>query len=467
MPTSEIHKLIAATKAQLATRQLELYQPYAKQADFHAAGEGHRERLFIAGNQLGKTLAGGMEMAYHLTGLYPDWWQGKRFDRPITAWAAGITGESTRDNPQRILMGRPDKPGTGTIPQRCIANTTKALGVSDLLDSVTVRHVSGGKSNLFFKFYEKGRAKWQGETLDAVWCDEEPPLDIYSEGLTRTQATGGIVWITATPLLGMSDVVMLFYPHPQIETRHITRMEIEEAEHYSDEERAAIIASYPEHERDARSRGIPMLGSGRIFPVAEEAIKCDPFDVPDTWARLGGMDFGWDHPFAAVDLAHDRDTDRIYVTRAYRVSQQTPVIHAAALKPWGVRLPWAWPRDGRRETLEGAGVALSKQYKDQGLDMLTQHAQFEDGSVGVEAGLMDMLDRMKTGRWKVFSHLEDWFAEFRTYHRKNGVVVKERDDLMSASRYGFMMRRFAKVLAKPAPAYSDRSMRGRGSWAGG
>ena len=123
------------------------------------------------------------------------------------------------------------------------------------------------------------------------------------------------------------------------------------------------------------------------------------------------------------------------------------VIHAAALRAWGEELPWAWPRDGRRETLEGAGVALAKQYKAQGLNMLHEHAQFEDGSVSVEAGLMDMLTRMQTGRFKVFKHLNDWWEEFRLYHRRDGKVVKEGDDLMSATRYAVMMLRHASTKA--------------------
>jgi hypothetical protein len=124
----------------------------------------------------------------------------------------------------------------------------------------------------------------------------------------------------------------------------------------------------------------------------------------------------------------------------------TPVTHAAALRPWGKSLRWMWPRDGRRETLEGAGIALAQQYKAQGLDMWPTHAQFEDGSVSVEAGLMEMLDRMKTNRLKVFDHHLDWFSEFRLYHRKDGRVVKENDDLMSATRYALMMLRFAQTF---------------------
>jgi hypothetical protein len=161
------------------------------------------------------------------------------------------------------------------------------------------------------------------------------------------------------------------------------------------------------------------------------------------------MDFGWDHPFAAVELCWDRDPDVIYLTKCHRVREASPVFHAAALRPWGVQ--WAWPRDGNRETLEGAGIALAEQYRRQGLDMLWEHAQFvsvdgKAGSVSVEAGLMEMLDRMQTGRWKVFAHLRDWFDEFRLYHRKDGKVVKDYDDLLCASRYALMMLRFARTV---------------------
>jgi hypothetical protein len=159
------------------------------------------------------------------------------------------------------------------------------------------------------------------------------------------------------------------------------------------------------------------------------------------------MDFGWDHPFAAVEVVWDRDSDTVFVSKAYSLREASPVLHAAALRPWGKDLRWAWPRDGRRETLEGAGVPLAKQYSDQGLNMLMDHAQFEDGSVSVEAGLMDMLDRMQTGRFKVFDHLEDWWSEFRLYHRKDGKVVKEGDDLMAATRYAIVMLRFASTKA--------------------
>jgi phage terminase large subunit-like protein len=289
--------------------------------------------------------------------------------------------------------------------------------------------------------------------LDFIWFDEEPPADVYTEGLTRTNVGANPVWMTFTPLQGVSTVVKRFL-HEKSDDRHKVVMTIDDVAHYSDEERSKIIASYPPHEAEARVKGIPVLGSGRIFPVSEASIAIDQRDFPPHWPRIGGMDFGWDHPFAAVELVWDRDTDTIYVAKTHRLKEATPVLHASALRAWGKSLPWAWPRDGNRETLEGAGIALAEQYKREGLNMLHEFAhylQFEGAtqtkSVSVEAGLMDMLDRMQTGRFKVFKHHNDWFEEFRLYHRKDGKVFKEGDDLMAATRYAVMMLRHASTKA--------------------
>ncbi len=439
--------------------RLSRYAPYTKQLEFHASGAAHRERLLMAGNQLGKTYCGAAELAYHLTGRYPEWWNGRRFDRPVRAWAGSKTGEVTRDGVQRLLVGEPkDRAswGTGLIPGDAIGDTSSRMGVADAIDAVLVKHVSGENSTLGFKSYDQGREKWQGETLDSVWFDEEPPEDIYTEGLTRTNATGGMAFMTFTPLLGVSSVVRRFLMEESPD-RHVTRMTIEDAEHYTPEERARIIASYPAHEREARTKGEPVLGSGRIFPLPDADIAVDQIVLPKEWARLVAIDFGWDHPFAAVELAWDRDADVVYVTKAFRQRETTPILHAASIKPWGANsdgtqwLPVAWPHDGLQHD-KGSGDQLAAQYRAQGLNMLPERATFPDGTHGVEAGLMEMLDRMQTGRLKVFRHLTEWFEEFRLYHRKAGKIVKEMDDLMSATRYGIMCLRFAT----PPPMKKDR-----------
>ena len=225
--------------------------------------------------------------------------------------------------------------------------------------------------------------------------------------------------------------------------KHVTQMTIDDAEHISPAQRDAIIESYPAHERAARVNGTPSLGSGAIFPVAEENITIESFKIPDHWPIINGMDFGWDHPFAAAQLAWNRDEDVIYVTKAYRQKESTPIMHAAALKHWGDGV-WAWPHDGLQHD-KGSGVALATQYENQGMNMLPEKATFEDGGNGVEAGIFDMLDRMQSGRWKVFAHLAEWLEEFRMYHRKDGKIVKEFDDLLCASRYALMMLRHAQT----------------------
>lgn len=225
-------------------------------------------------------------------------------------------------------------------------------------------------------------------------------------------------------------------------TRSVTRMTIDDAEHISPQKRAEIIASYPPHELEARVKGIPAMGSGRVYPVTEELLSVESFHVPAHWPQLGGLDFGWDHPTAAVSLAWDRDADVIYVTRAYRRKEATPLEHAVVLKGWGDWMPWAWPQDGYQRDKRSGGT-LREDYTKHGLKMAGKHATFDDGGNGVEAGIMSILQRMQTNRFKVFAHLEEWWSEFRMYHRKEGLIVKERDDLMDATRYAEMMLRIA------------------------
>lgn len=218
---AEKRALLSEVQQELNKEKIADYRPYTKQKSFHAAGKIHSERLFIAGNQLGKTVAGGAEWAYHLTGRYPSWWEGAEFKKPVSMWAAGVTSEGTRDNPQRILIGPPTQEanwGTGMVPKDAIIGQPKrAMGVPNLLDSVNIKWGGGGDvqpgvSTLSFKSYEKGREKWQGPTLDGCWFDEECPIDIYTEGLTRTNngQRGQFTIMTFTPLLGMSDVVKMF-----------------------------------------------------------------------------------------------------------------------------------------------------------------------------------------------------------------------------------------------------------------
>lgn len=191
----------------------ELYQ---KHLEFFRAGAQYRERCFMAGNRVGKSEgAGGYEATLHMTGLYPKWWEGRRFDRPIKGWVSGKTNESTRDIVQAklfgIVRGNPRRPdGTGLVPAHLLGNVSWKAGVPNLLDTIHVQHISGGWSVVGVKSYQQGRGSFEGTEQDLIWLDEEPPIDVYSECLIRTMTTDGTVLLTFTPKEGMSDVVMSY-----------------------------------------------------------------------------------------------------------------------------------------------------------------------------------------------------------------------------------------------------------------
>lgn len=423
--------------------QLAHYEPYPKQKEFHNAGAAFKERLLLASNQSGKSLSASAEVAMHCTGRYPDWWQGYRFKRPIRAWVLGVTGLATRDAAQRLLLGE-QYHGTGMLPKDAITKVDANRGLPGAVDTILIKHGTGGTSQIRFKSYDQGRDRLQGSTIDLCWSDEEPPSAVYSELLARLTARKGIMLMTFTPLLGMSEVVLRFL-QDESKYRHVTRMTLEDAKHFSAEERERIISNYPAHERDARTKGIPMLGSGRVYPVVEDDLAEDPIPLPDHWPRIVGMDFGYDHPTTAVWMAWDRDADVIHIYDVYRKSQETPAVHASAIRARGSWIPVAWPRDGLQHD-KGSGKPLARIYElDHDLNMLPDSAEFEGGGHGVEAGVAMILDRMHTGRLKVRRDLSEWFEEFRMYHRKDGRIQKQRDDCMDAMRYAIMELRHAET----------------------
>lgn len=422
---------------------------------FHTDGLDNPQRLLMAGNRTGKTYVGAAETAMHLTGIYPDDWLGKRYKAPIRAWVGGESNETTRDIVQKELFGQPDDPtalGTGAIPLKCIGETTRKPGVPNAFNSVMIKHVSGGWSRVAFKAYEMGFQKWMGESVDWVWFDEEPPKEIYSQGITRTADRNGSAILTFTPESGMTEVVKGFLNDIK-PGQALTQAGWDDCPHLDDKTKEQLLAVYSPHERDLRSKGIPVFGSGLVFPVSEDDISVEPFKLPDTWARIAAIDFGWDHPTAVVWVAHDRDSDTVYVYDTYAMSKATPIIHAAAINARPRWIPVVWPHDGYQHD-KGSGISLADQYRTHGVNMRPSHftnppavgeSPSKKGNNSVETGIIDILQRMETGRFKVFSNLTDWFQEFRQYHRKDGKIVPIDDDLLSCTRYCTMSLRYASI----------------------
>lgn len=245
----------------------------------------------------------------------------------------------------------------------------------------------------------------------------------------------------------------------------ITQAGWDDAPHFTKEVKEQKLMAFPAHEREMRSKGVPLMGAGLVFETPESDIKVEPFEIPRHWPRINGIDFGWDHPFAAGSIAWDRENDCIYVTNVYKASKEIPIVQAQAILSWGDWIPVAWPHDGLN-TEKGTGIQLKQQYIDAGLNMLPwkatnppQAGQIEgEGGNSVEASIMDMVEREMTGRLKVFSNCGDYFSERRMYHRDtNGKLVKLQDDLLSAVRYAVMMVRHARTMSvRPRKVVTQR-----------
>ena len=461
-------ELLREQKKRLRFNRIDQYDPYPYQQQFHETSKDSNQRLLMAANRIGKSFCGAAEMSYHLRGIYPDWWKGRRYDQPITAWAGGVSNETTRDIVQAELLGSPDDPdafGSGAIPKNYIIKTERKPGVPNAKSVALIRHVSGGNSSLHFKAYEMGVEKWQGRSVDVVWLDEEPSRDIYSQAVTRTLDRRGMVYMTFTPEAGMTETVAAFMNRIQPgqslvnatwddASEKIKSMKGQQG-HLSEVVMEQILSAYSPHEREMRRYGRPSIGSGLIFPVDEEKIIIDPIAIKDHWPRIAAIDFGWDHPTAVVWCAVDRDEDVFYVYDCHRESKASPSIHAQAIRSRPHFIPIAYPHDGnRRDSMGNPGLA--DQYRNLGCNFLLEHFSNppalgnNKGSNSIEEGLMAMLQSMEAGNFKVFSTLSNWFEEFRMYHRKGGKVVPFRDDLMSATRYAFQSQRFAVSGSDPA-----------------
>lgn len=426
---------------------------YQKHIEFMGAGLHHSQRAFIAANRIGKTKTGAYEVTCHLTGVYPSWWEGKRFYEPIEAWCAGITVQTTKGIQQKELLGDPQDIGSGMIPRHLIRTkkdgtlmTPKKPGSGgEAIETIYVKHVpTGGWSKLEFKAYDQGSDKFQGEKKQVIWLDEEPKdYKIYTECLMRLMgeddSDAGIIICTFTPLFNMSEVVKSFLPdmrfpddgvHPDKPDRFVTRASWEDVPHLSEKQKAAYLAEIPLYQRGARTQGLPGLGAGAIYPYDEGIVFVDPFAIPSWWPKGYGFDVGWNKT-AAIWLTMNPDTREIFAYSEHYEGHAEPAVHASAIKARGDWMYGAIDPASRGKS-QVDGKALLDLYREQGLDLVVA-----DNSV--EAGIYKVGQMMATGQLKIFNTLRNTLSEFRSYARdENGKIEKKNDHLMDALRYAIM-----------------------------
>ena len=424
---------------------------------------------YVATHNCGKTIAGCMEMAFHLTGNYPEWFKGHRIEprtnvtsgeKEISCWVIGTDTKTVRDSLQAKLVGTVAKEFTdGCIHADLIdrESVIMARGVTGLVDTIYIRHKSGCKAKLQFRSYEQGRGNLQSATVDACYCDEEPPSDIMGEIRARLGATGGFLYMAFTPLSGMTPLVQEFWAHDNPD-KFLVCLSAYEALHYSPEKLRKLESKYAglsESERQARMNGIPTMGSGVVFPVDDKDIWFDyEGKIPETWERIGGLDFGrGDHPTAVVWCARDPMTDTVYVYDCIETIRKSVAENASLMRRRGAWIPISYPHDLMRDSgvsvsndklKQTEGYRYKQMYEDEGVTLTPTNAKTVEGSTKVEVGICEMRQRMLEGRLKVAKHLSEWFKEKQTYrYGEDGKPIKEKDHLLDATRYAIIMLRYA------------------------
>ncbi|MES2367687.1 MAG: terminase family protein [Pseudomonadota bacterium] len=437
---------------------------YPWQRRFIAATKTHRACALIAANQVGKSELGRVVDAYHLTGDYPDDWEGERFDFPPLWWLLGYSGEKTRDLLQAHIFGRLKNQELegGLIPKERIVDYIAMQGTTGACREVRVRHKTGGISVCQIWSYSQGQHAIMGDVVDGYHIDEEPEdQEIVPQVMTRTlngnRGKGGFGMITMTPENGKTELVCKFMDEPT-DGMYLQTATWDDAPHLDEDAKRQILSFYPAYQRDMRSRGVPLMGAGLIFEQDQAEITCPRFEIPQHWFLINGMDFGWDHPQAHIQLAIDPDTSCIYVVQAWKKSKKQPWEAWQSVKTWALDVPTAWPSDGNQHKQQlGKQDAVQQKalYEEAGWEMLDEQASWPDGGNGVETGLMQLNNLMGTGLFKIFSDLYEVVEEVREYHRKPlkatpsiSVIVKVKDDLIDAIRYAYMMARFAEQKAE-------------------
>jgi phage terminase large subunit-like protein len=356
---------------------------------------------------------------------------------------------------QTELLGPVGHWGSGMIPLEKLGTFGSLQGTPGGVDVIKIKHISGGWSTLGFKNYSQSLDAFMGYKMDVIWMDEEVPHDIYNESLMRTMTTGGIVYVTFTPLNGLTPFVVNFLSkgdylagsmplalpaeteEPQEEdarfanlgnSKAVIQAGWDDAPWLTEDSKKRMLDDTEPHLRAARSKGIPSMGSGNVYPIPFEEICVTPFAIPAHYKRMYALDVGWNRT-ACLWAAQDPDSETIYLYDEHYVGKQEPEMHAYAVRKRGDWITGVIdPASKGRSQVDGQ--QLMHIYKnDLGLKIFPAKNE-------VESGITLAWQLLSTGKLKVFSNLTHFAREYVVYRRdKNGKIIKEKDHLMDCLRY--------------------------------
>ena len=445
---------------------LEMAYPWQKQAIKMTAD--HRVVGVIASNQSGKSEVATSIVACLATGIIPDWWEGRRLDRPVKIMVAGVDSNHNKNVIQEKLIGinnwrLKQERGTGMIPRDFLWEESAVSTRGDGLDAIKVKHISGGYSEIIFRAYSQGREAAQGFQADVIMIDEQPKDDFWSESLVRTAATNGFVICSFTPLLGMTGLVEELFQLPTLDGSPkdkygdkyksgdgwaMVRATWEDINHISEGDKVQLRKGFAAYEADARTFGIPIAGHGRIFPFQRGEITYDHREVviQDSWEHIVGIDighgFGRD-PSAAILVAWDKDNEMIYVTNGFSGATDTTRELAKLIVRVEHQCPVAFPADANRSSMNSEST-VAQQLRQFDINLLNRPFTNPKGADGKRnnhkmPGIKYMSEMMAEGRLKISAKCTQLLDEIDQYsYTETGKIQDGKDHNIDAMRYAVM-----------------------------
>ena len=460
MPNKEELIKLIEIEGELASRKekdlLSSISANDRQRDFINAAS--KETMLTGANQAGKSTALMMKFTYHVTGLYPSWYTGVRFNKPINCALGGETAQSTRDLLANRLLGPPEDRGAGYLPADSFepADITRMTGgVANQIDYFRVKHYDengecDGYSKAYVFSYSTGWRRLQGYSLDLVAIDEEPDMMVYEELSARTNATGGHVDIAMTPLQGETELYLMF-EGADGEIKQLINYDINKATHMAESQREHLLKKYENNPfAEARLYGRPVASQGLIYNVPQVNIPCEDFQLKKYYKQIIVIDLAHTvGKWAAVKLAVDPQSGITYAIQDFKAEGISVADFASRLMGMGGNeIPVAWPHDAMRQT--SAGTVVS-QLRALGVNVLPEASHMIDPMTGTKTrAIMNIiekaLDLMNQGQFLFMGMgMASTLKEMRRYRHKEGKIVPRQDDhCIDAMHKALMMAHLAK-----------------------
>lgn len=473
-----LHKLVSKKDDFKKYNKLAYWKPYPFQEEWIKASLTYRQRYLSAANRIGKTYGACMELAAHITGYYPPDWQGRKIKATGDYWCIGVSQESVNNVLMKELLGVSDcrnltDLGTGAIPKECIDVWSMVKDGARCL-KVRINHIDGSQNTLNFFASTQDESVFMGAAVHYILMDEQfkNESDLYAQCLTRTATTEGMISVTCTPEQGMSPLWTKF-SSDDTGKLYFQSATWADAPHMTPEVIAELLAGYPAYQRDLRSKGIPVLGSGAVYPFSEEEIN-EAITIEDIKAKpygyklLWSCDFGYSSndtadPSTLLLCAYDVEADKVYTVKewnskndgkhnrlAHLPEHMASIIKASAF-PYA---PLLVPHDGKRQ-IEGTNSTRLSEFKRLGINVLPNVFEIP---FQLTQGAIDKPKHSRSLHWtiqylcKLFdegklkldvNHLPETMKEFRLYQWKdNGEPVDKNNHHLDALRYNAVSIKF-------------------------